>query len=146
MGVSRWNAMTWQMVQKLMRVEYTSEGTGCAGTNFTQDVDQTNTQHSLVYCSLIRNIFCLARIGRVPLATLFTWPGLCQDWSKDVSSHLQTPGKKEKKRGREEKSQKGAYCSLFTLVFWWMRTFHNTLSLLFFSFFILSLAKKERKK
>lgn len=25
--------------------------------------------------------------------------------------------KEEKKRGREEKSQKGAYCSLFTLVF-----------------------------
>ncbi len=59
MGLARWNAVTWQTVQRLMRVGYTSEGTGCAGTNSTQNVDQTDTQHSLAYYSLIRNIFAL---------------------------------------------------------------------------------------
>lgn len=43
-----------------------------------QYADQTDTQHPLAYYSLIRNIFCLAWIGRVPPATLFTWPRLCQ--------------------------------------------------------------------
>lgn len=58
-GTGRWNAVTWQTVQRLTRVGYTSEGTGCAGTSSTQNVDQTDIQHSLAYYSLIRNIFAL---------------------------------------------------------------------------------------
>lgn len=42
-----------------MRVMYTLEGVGCAGTGSAQNEDQTDTQHSLAYYSLIRNIFAL---------------------------------------------------------------------------------------
>ncbi|MED6272879.1 hypothetical protein CHARACLAT_001157 [Characodon lateralis] len=102
-----------------MRVGYTSEGNGCAGTNFTQNVDQTDTQHSLVYCSLIRNIFLPWLDWQSPAShPLHMAQALSELIKRRFFTSPDAREKKEKKRGREEKSQKGAYCSLFTLVFW----------------------------
>lgn len=101
-----------------MRAGYTSEGAGCAGTGSAQNEDQTDTQHSLAYYSLIRNIFACMDWQSPTNHPLLMAQALSELIKRHFFTSPDARGKKEKKREREEKSQKGAYCSLFTTVFW----------------------------
>lgn len=99
--------MTWKTVQKLMRVGYTSEGDGCAGTNLAQNVDQTDKQHSLVYCSLIRNIFALHGLAESCEPPSSHGPGSVIADQKTFLHISRRQGKRRRKEGEKKRARRG---------------------------------------
>lgn len=147
MGEFRWNAATWQTVQKAERRDSGARQKKhwvCWHRRWRTSLRIRRTpRHPLAYYSLIRNIFFLSWTDWQSPTSHPTshGPGSVRADQKTFLHISRRQGRKEKKRRREEKSQKGAYCSLFPWAFGWMRTFHNAL----FSFFLLSFFRWRKK-
>lgn len=138
-GTARWNALSWQRIQSLSEWDTRQRAQSVLAQTVAQSVYQTDTQHSLAYYSLISDIFFPCMGWHSPASFSSRSPGSVRADQK-IFPHISRRRGKSRKEEREEKSQKGAYCSLFTLVFWWMRTF---LSLLYSPFLLLLPLEKK---
>ena len=128
--------MAWHGVQRLLRVEeHTSKKHWeCWHQAVPQNVHQTDTQHSLAYYSLIRNIFfffCLTWAWQSPAShSLYMALALSELIKRHFLTSPDAQREKKKSRERRKAPEGGTLLSLFTV---WVNEDFSQCPLPFFS-------------